>query len=467
MSPRLRGMKREERKKELSALHLSGRAIDGLSRLNVQTIGELIERAHDGIKGLRRFGKVTQVEISETLKALSRGLDKNGNVGWIRYAEERGFAIFPQDESPSWNARDLVAELPSVLQAVIEMKHGERGVMLLREHTLRPPHKDGTLQEISSVWGQTKQAASLLEKTIIELLRRVLLNDDYRGCCFRIRGEFLAPLRILRAAVESRENRQIAAAEWEALLEKTWGLRRSQVTALEGLLLKLMAIQLFAGRVASAESLSLPAGTLSPAGQRAVALIERALSLHYPDGLLRKHLNRLIQNRFGTHCGVPKLSSLLAGVTGLENSSGEGPFRMKLAFLLRTTDQCERLLREGGKPMHHRELASEITRVAQNKSRGLKSIRASLANDPRFKPIGRTGTWALSTWRLETRSVAAIAAELLEKSKVPMTEEKLFRLISKKRPVTSIGPHLSGDPRFQRVGPRKWMATGVCRIETT
>jgi hypothetical protein len=75
--------------------------------------------------------------------------------------------------------------------------------------------------------------------------------------------------------------------------------------------------------------------------------------------------------------------------------------------------------------------------------------------DKRFKPIAKSGFWALSEWNVETRTVAEIAHEILARSRKPMTEAKLYSLIVAKRPVgkKTIMTLLREDGRFARVPP--------------
>ena len=102
--------------------------------------------------------------------------------------------------------------------------------------------------------------------------------------------------------------------------------------------------------------------------------------------------------------------------------------------------------------MHHREIAA---RVALSRVKTEKSIRDILSHEARFVPVGRSGFWGLAEWKVETASIADVAAERMRGRKRPVTETEIFKLVLARRPCafSSIGSTLAADRRFRRVRP--------------
>ncbi len=295
MSPKLRLVKNHHRTKEIGALHLSRRAVNALSHLQIRTIGHLIDHSRKGIHGLRNIGRLTQFEITEGLDALAEAVHDDGSVSWITYAVRQHFKILPSKERRRWEVRPFLEDLPMTLEAAVRIKYGEKAAMLFRQHTTQASGSVARLVDVGSSWGCTKQRASFLEKTIITMLRRVIWEDNYRGCSFRFREEYLKPLRALRTALQRRGNHQIAEADWNGLLHTTWHIDRSDVRFIEGLLLRLTESKLFKGRGANALPLTLPQSAKSGICDRAVRTIIGVLSADYPAGLGKRDLSRVLE----------------------------------------------------------------------------------------------------------------------------------------------------------------------------
>jgi len=136
---------------------------------------------------------------------------------------------------------------------------------------------------------------------------------------------------------------------------------------------------------------------------------------------------------------------------------------MRVANLMRLSDQIERLLRDKGSPMHIGELETELRKATPHlgRSRTVRHISSCLwDHKERFKPIGRSGYWIINDWTgHETRTIPEVSVELLRGAKRPLNEAELYGLIVARRPVASpgsIGRALAEDRRFHRVGPRLW-----------
>ena len=454
MSPKLGSVKKNDRIRQIGALHLSRRAVNALSPLELCTVGELIDHSRRGIHGLRNIGRLTQFEITESLDALSEAISNDGSVSWTRYAKARGFALLPAKCRRRWTPHSMVLEIPKAFEAAISVKYGQQMATLFRNHTCQPPSKATSLVTVSSRFGLTKQRASFAEKSIVALLSRVIWEENYRGCPFRFREEFLAPLQSLRRLVDARKSSHLSVADWTALLKREWNLTRGQTARVEGLFLRLLGLQLFSAGSRSVP-LDVPQRTKSGWCERAVRRIVRALHDH-PNGLVASDIRQLLEEQYPAS-SLPDLHSLLSSSSKVEYCSKENSFRITFEALRRDTDKAERILREGGRALHFRELAARMAAGGKSAS---KFLPEQLSKDSRFTPIGRSGFWGLVEWGLETRSVVTIALEILRGSPAPMRVRQLFDRISTCRLVNyhSLARQLAADARFRKVGPGQWTA---------
>ncbi len=151
---------------------------------------------------------------------------------------------------------------------------------------------------------------------------------------------------------------------------------------------------------------------------------------------------------------------LLSAVTAEVETGADGEVRVSLADLRRVTDQVERILSAKGVPTPTKIIVSELNREMANRGviRTVKNVAAAMSDDDRFRPIGRTGVWALKRWRVETRTIVDVAADIIRRKKRPVTEAELSTLIQAKRSVSyeSLGSLLGKDSRFTRIRARTW-----------
>ena len=123
--------------------------------------------------------------------------------------------------------------------------------------------------------------------------------------------------------------------------------------------------------------------------------------------------------------------TILKSLPNLERGAERDSFVVPLKAL-GYTDRCEVVLRARGAPMHLRDLNSAIG--AESSKRVLRTIGVLLSASSRFVPVGRTGYWALQEWQdVESRTIADMAAELLESSPEPLHRIELYRVINVRR----------------------------------
>lgn len=140
---------------------------------------------------------------------------------------------------------------------------------------------------------------------------------------------------------------------------------------------------------------------------------------------------------------------------------GVGIYRGKFEYLSRWVDQAERLLRERNEPLHFRQIAAEINRrirPVREKRVYFRTLANALAADDRFEPIGRSGTWSLKEWGLESGTILDLMRECLQKERRPLTSDEIYRYVDDRRSVekASVEMYLQFQETFVRVGVDRW-----------
>ena len=460
-SPSLNKLSSATRHKSLAALNLKHRAINALRPLGIQTIGELIDRSRSGIERLPNAGALTLAEINDSLAALSVNTGRRGEVDWVQYGEMRGFLILPRRRRLRWSLRTFLQEFPKVANAMVNSRFGNVGVLILRERILRslaPMH----LKRIGQQVGAFRQRVSLIEQEIVEMLRLVFSCDEYPNCKFRVRPEFLEPIRRLAVQVKTTSTKPSLFSVWERRLAQASGVTTEELTAAHRLIFEILSVKPVVTQTIASEPIILPAGRNAGPFRAALKAIERLLTSHFPRGLTPEELYAALKKRLGSD--VPAISELPVLVRSASHLEFvDGRYRATISGLKKKSDRYERVLLEAGRPLRLNEIALRVWgKRFRSGSPKLRPISFLLSADDRFIPISVTGYWGLRDFGFfETRKITDIAVELLEHSSRGLHESELFDLISERRPVSqkSIPALLNLDERFRRVGARRWQLT--------
>jgi len=273
----------------------------------------------------------------------------------------------------------------------------------------------------------------------------------YPGCKFTLPRAQLGQLPTTR--VEQRLD-HLLTLRWESLLREVWGVTRSEVSNVERLLLQILGFQLEVRAIASGPIVLLR-------NKRAAAInscakeVVRILRVDYPNGATVDFLVSQLKKKFGRSAPTFNECVEILGSQPALECTPNGIYRARLTSLGHA-NRIERFLRDEGKILHHREIVRKEGAIPGAKTS--KSIRRLLSYDPRFVPLGRSGFWGLAEWKVETASIADVAAERMRGRKRPVTEAEIFKLVLARRPCafTSIGSTLAADRRFRRVKPVTW-----------
>jgi hypothetical protein len=445
-SPRLRGLNAEERKLGLAKAHLSRRAINALERAHIETIGQLITRAERGIINLAGLGVFKGLEVVTTLDALADAIQKDGSIDWLKFAQLRKFAVLPRSAIAA-TPRDFIREFPRVCEAAIATTFNENAVGVLKRHLLRGVSAYNARTKTGKLLTLNRETIRLYENEIVNTLRGAIWDEDYCGCQFRFRHEFVAPLLELRECLLQKASPNLRSS-WTAALQESWGVEPAAVSNQEILLLRLLRRD-----AASFQQESWALG-------RVHVQVRQFVRRNRARPITVRQVWQYITRKLGRLAATPKeVLTILDSLPNLKRAAEEDSFIVPLKELS-YTDRCEVVLRARGAPMHFRELHSAIAADSSKKNRRkIKLTGVLLSASRRFAPVGWTGYWALREWRdVETRTIPDMAAELLESSPRPLRGIELYRLIKVRRRIgyNSIGTALSCDKRFKKVARGTW-----------
>ncbi len=408
---------------------------------------------------LRAAGLLTATEITEALDVLADSLVEDGKVDWIAYAERRGFKVLPAQIQTVYSPHEFLRYFPKACEEAVMTKFGSGAATVLMRRMFRHPDILVPLSALGRHLSLTPERARLLENSILKMLRRAIWHEEYRGCRFRFRPEFLEPLRQLADRIQGLPEGNLSAEQWVRILQESWNIEATELGQQEILLLQLLGLD----EELPQEVLSrLPGSSTPDAIRKATSYLQSFFGLQRVKGSSLGEVRRHLIARMGENApDEPDIQSILHSLPAVEQVKPTGEYRVRLHRLQNNVQRCERILRDRGATMHFRELHAEISRLCPEALRGLspEKLGQRVASSPRFSPVGKSGQWGLRVWpHVRTGSVADMAAQVMQRFPHPLTEQRLYELITPLREVkrTSIGSLLNNDRRFRRVAPSTW-----------
>ncbi|MGI8819630.1 MAG: hypothetical protein ACR2ID_01965 [Chthoniobacterales bacterium] len=458
-SPRLDRMGQAAANDGLARLHLNLRALNALHARGLCTIGDLIVGAREGIRDVHSAGSLTISEIIEALDCLSDSLTADGAIDWLDFARRRHFRILPDVVQERYSGRDFLLHLRKVCEVAVSSTFGDAGSLILRRRIFRNPGTFVALNEIGQQLGLSRQRMSVREREIMEMLRLAIWRGEYQGCPFHINPAFVQPLYELDRRLQVARKDSLTAAGWRDLLIECWGVQPSELGDQSFFLSHLLELD---PDMPEELPIAVPAGTTARIVRDAMERIARVAGALGPRTFsLREVWSAVDKQLDGKGPDEITVAEILRILPTVERSSALTRYRIKIEFLRRHVDRCERILLDSGVPMHFAALHSEIRRLVPDAIGELSTheLVSQLSYDKRFSPVGRTGLWSLAEWhQVEVGTIVDVAAKLLSESAIPLSERRLFELIAARRQVRprSIGRLLSEDRRFRRAGPAGW-----------
>lgn len=122
-------------------------------------------------------------------------------------------------------------------------------------------------------------------------------------------------------------------------------------------------------------------------------------------------------------------------------------------------DKIYLVLKNNGKPMHYEDISKTINETGFDGKRvNTATVHNELILDEKYVLVGR-GLYALKEWGYNKGTVADVIAEVLKKSKQPMTKKEITEEVMKQRMVkkTTIDLALMNKDRFERQAGNKYL----------
>lgn len=444
-----------ERQNSVRILHLSNRAVNALQVKGIRSIGQLIKRARKEIPDLR--GATCRSEVLRALNALSQSIERDGSVDWIKYARTRKFLVLPGMASIAGDPEHFLFLFPKLAKVAVESKYGRPEAYVLEQYLLAESSRRLPLAEIGQSMGYGRQRASLSKARAVRLLRNAMIDDNYSGCSFRFRPAFVAPLRRL---VEALDDHLITYAKWQRLAFDALGIMPERLRHIEDLILAIAGYRVIDSNVRQFHPIVAQQSRSTAPIWAAIGCIERILRREFAKGVSRKQLVLELRAKVSKRFTSSEMTTLLNSIPGAVHEAGKYWYQIGIEKPARMVDQLERILRENGSAMYLRDLTAKI-RELKGRAGSVRSaahVQRALSLDERFKPIGRIGLWTLTEWNQETGTIAEVAEKFLRQSSGPLTEAKLYELISSRRPVniSSLRSSLRDSGKFCRVAPLTW-----------
>ena len=183
--------------------------------------------------------------------------------------------LVPAERRRKWSTKPFLRELPNVADAAVESRYGLPGLLVLHGRLLQPLRRV-RLHEIAAQLNTTKQRAWAVEERIVAMFAKIFFLDHYVTAKFRIREEFLLPLRELEVRLREPRSRPFTFSDWQECLRKFWRVRPTDLSTSRRLIVQILNYPLdkvspdFLSPVPLEERRSYPptaASLVNPAGQ--------------------------------------------------------------------------------------------------------------------------------------------------------------------------------------------------------
>lgn len=423
-----------ERLRPIGTLHLR-KGSNALQKAKIKNVGELIDRAREGIEKMKGAALVSHQEIFEALIELARVIRSDGSVDWESFAKKRGYLILPKEGVKRIDPRDALSLLLELCQRIAMHQFGKRSYNIIKKRFLVEPEKRATLSVLSGEHGIERERVRQIQEMVIRAIRKPIFEEDYRGLKFRLAKPVPALFCAARDHFLQMKQTDWQEPDWFGELGKLWNIDRSELLKYGDLLLVILGYK----KTKDLQHPELEAWILSSTVSNA-DWNRRLMSLHAIYELLHKHNKGLNASEIANELNrsshpvaadaIPALARLCSGIEKCEDR-----YRVCFKHLRSRTEQALRLFEERGKPIYHVELFEAIN-ARLPKARHLsnkENLINQLSADSRFAPVGKSGNWILTKWGRETRSLTELAESVLAAAGKALSVDHIAREVFKMR----------------------------------
>lgn len=367
-----------------------------------------------------------------------------------------------QATSPSTNTfvaitNDLFEVFPKIVEYAFGEQQcgpkGKRSLDVLAKRYGLGEQKKYTLEEIGLFLGVTRQRVQQIEKSSIEYIREIIMNQNK---CTKWR----LPVKLLEAFEQF--NTYISSVGWLAtkceiesyannadltlpepaytdLLMETLAFKKgvSSVSGFRG------ELHLFWYKNDAKEKMKV----LEPALKILDSIFDDAGEVSVFDAVV------MVRKKTGPILDRNDINVLLKVVKDF--TVREGSISASFSSLRSAADKAYRILSLNRKPMHFTDILREMNRLQSKHVYKEENVKNQLVGDSRFRAIGRSGLWGLSVWEnISTLTITETIESVLHSSGSPLGLDEIIALVNEKRPDAakrSIITYLNTDDRFCKV----------------
>jgi DNA-directed RNA polymerase alpha subunit len=491
-TPSLQHLSEKCKEESLDNLHLDCRAYSSMHDLGVITVGDFVSKMSEGINAndLRNVGRKAFQDLCEAIRALSLCIDSTGKCDWTKFAENRGFGVFPNESLDSGikSAELLINSIRKAITAqFLDHKDRERYSDILDSRVIAKFEDVRTLEALGGKYNVSRELIRQNEAEIIRYLRASVLEGCYsvpktknnngvlevrrNALRYRFRPELQAIMKKSEELFASKSFSVSSLADWSETFAVFSGFSEESIRENAHFLTLLLGFQLVPFNIARIKSEPLVV----------IDSLETELINQLRDFLEDLHLflqdklepesyedifatieNSAILERLGLdpEYFLSLCSTIEETTDGLWKIKPEH-YRPRIGKL--SCDIVEKILREKGNRIHSSDIVRKFRRSHEHLLENDRALMARMFNDDRFEPIGRTGYWVLKEWGLETGTIREVLPKVLSSAPGPMHLDDIIAEVRRMIPcaASSVEAYLQEAPeKYTKLGPRTYCLAG-------
>jgi DNA-directed RNA polymerase delta subunit len=425
---------------KIENLGLSTRASRVVNNLNIVNIADFIALLRDGSdEKPKNMGRATHREIIDSVKALAQSIISPEYIDWMVYAEKRGFAVLPIEHIVDFSA--LVENLDSFFYSFVEQQYAPEFLTIYKNRWSPKNSSNHTLESLGGALGVTRERVRQMECIFFDAIRGALLHGDYQGLKIRFRPEVESICRKTNNHFEDLGKTAWLQSAWLNEIGRLHEIDGGKLISKANLLIELFGFELRNDLSRPSEqpfvfSLGLSKDEINKTLE-VVSGIYDVLSKE-PLGLDAIDMFNSLPNKLGGSLLLRDLAAYIELCPWIE-IIGDEIYRLKFPYISLRSDEIFRVLADAGEPLPREDILRILNSLSsKNPINSLSNLVNQMAEDKRFKAIGKSGQWALADWGVETRAIPKVIEEILTQHGSPMDVEEITNLVQNARSASKV-----------------------------
>lgn len=448
----------------LGHLHLTIRTYKALLRVEVTTVGKLVQAMNEGIYSIQGLGTNSEMCIISAITALNKSTTSEGTIDWFAFWSEQQIPLIPAQHQQGISVSEIIAQLPDLFKEILRQDGDERDWRIIERRFGLNGAKQLKLEELGQTFGLTRERIRQIEARALRELRAVILDNQYSGYTYHIHPDILDAVRSIFELLATQADEYILETQLFDLLE----------TKLQTNFKKSRQAMLMLFELAGLNRIEFNDDNLVPLWVQGntsdIAVLEQVIvrldtlftqehTMPMEEFDILHHVNKSLPKQ--KKLSQIQLRRYLDLCSTIERRD-DGLYWASFVYLKNRGNQAERILSE----QHRTMSAAEIARIVNSRlvPVGKKKVEErNFANhmvaDNRFVPVGRSGQWALATWDVETGNITDLMERFLMGRDAPATPQEIFDDVNVRRKVSIASVHLYLQTRtnlFRKMDRTQW-----------